>query len=35
MRVPVRKFKAGGPDLVKIFASASIRDGGVPRRAEG
>jgi len=26
----VRKFKADGADLVKIFASASIRDGGVP-----
>jgi imidazolonepropionase-like amidohydrolase len=30
MRVAVRKFKADGADLVKIFASASIRDGGVP-----
>ncbi len=30
MRVAVRTFKADGADLVKIFASASIRDGGVP-----
>jgi imidazolonepropionase-like amidohydrolase len=30
MRAAVRKFKADGADLVKIFASASIRDGGVP-----
>lgn len=30
MRGLVRKFKADGADLVKIFASASIRDGGVP-----
>ena len=30
MRVAVRTFKAEGADLVKIFASASIRDGGVP-----
>jgi imidazolonepropionase-like amidohydrolase len=30
MRGEVRKFKAAGADLVKIFASASIRDGGVP-----
>ncbi|HUU34782.1 MAG TPA: amidohydrolase family protein [Vicinamibacterales bacterium] len=30
MREAVRKFKADGADLVKIFASASIRDGGVP-----
>lgn len=30
LRGLVRKFKADGADLVKIFASASIRDGGVP-----
>ena len=30
MRAEVRKKKADGADLVKIFASASIRDGGVP-----
>lgn len=30
MRGLVRKFKADGADLVKIFASASIRDGGTP-----
>ncbi|MGD9905324.1 MAG: amidohydrolase family protein [Vicinamibacterales bacterium] len=30
MRAEVRRFKAAGADLVKIFASASIRDGGVP-----
>lgn len=30
MRGLVRKFKTDGADLVKIFASASIRDGGVP-----
>ena len=30
LRAAVRKFKADGADLVKIFASASIRDGGVP-----
>jgi imidazolonepropionase-like amidohydrolase len=30
IRAEVRKFKAAGADLVKIFASASIRDGGVP-----
>jgi len=30
MRAEVRKKKAEGADLVKIFASASIRDGGVP-----
>jgi imidazolonepropionase-like amidohydrolase len=30
IRAAVRKFKADGADLVKIFASASIRDGGVP-----
>ena len=29
IRGEVRKFKAAGADLVKIFASASIRDGGV------
>ena len=30
IREAVRKFKADGADLIKIFASASIRDGGVP-----
>ena len=30
MRERVRQFKADGADLVKIFASASIRDGGTP-----
>ncbi len=30
LRAQVRKFKADGADLVKIFASASIRDGGTP-----
>ena len=30
LRAAVRTFKADGADLVKIFASASIRDGGVP-----
>jgi aminopeptidase N len=30
MRDEVRKRKADGADLVKIFASASIRDGGTP-----
>lgn len=30
MREEVRKKKAEGADLVKIFASASIRDGGTP-----
>ena len=30
LRGLVRKFKTDGADLVKIFASASIRDGGVP-----
>ncbi|MGE0812498.1 MAG: amidohydrolase family protein [Vicinamibacterales bacterium] len=30
MRARVRQLKADGADLVKIFASASIRDGGVP-----
>ena len=30
LRAAVRKFKAEGADLIKIFASASIRDGGVP-----
>jgi imidazolonepropionase-like amidohydrolase len=30
IREEVRKKKAEGADLVKIFASASIRDGGVP-----
>ena len=30
IRAQVRKKKADGADLVKIFASASIRDGGVP-----
>jgi imidazolonepropionase-like amidohydrolase len=30
IRADVRKKKAEGADLIKIFASASIRDGGVP-----
>ena len=30
IRADIRKKKADGADLVKIFASASIRDGGVP-----
>ena len=30
IREQVRKLKADGADLMKIFASASIRDGGVP-----
>lgn len=30
LRAQVKKFKSDGADLVKIFASASIRDGGVP-----
>jgi imidazolonepropionase-like amidohydrolase len=30
LREYVRKKKAEGADLIKIFASASIRDGGVP-----
>ncbi len=30
LRAAVRKLKADGADLIKIFASASIRDGGVP-----
>ena len=30
VRAAVRRFKAAGADAVKIFASASIRDGGRP-----
>lgn len=30
IREQIRKLKGDGADLVKIFASASIRDGGVP-----
>jgi imidazolonepropionase-like amidohydrolase len=30
IRAEVRRLKGEGADLVKIFASASIRDGGVP-----
>ena len=30
LRAAVRRFKQGGADAVKIFASASIRDGGTP-----
>ena len=30
IREEIRKKKADGADLIKIFASASIRDGGVP-----
>ncbi len=30
IRGEIRQLKAAGADLIKIFASASIRDGGVP-----
>lgn len=30
IRAAVRQFKAQGADVIKIFASASIRDGGAP-----
>jgi imidazolonepropionase-like amidohydrolase len=30
IRVAVRRFKADGADAIKIFASASIREGGAP-----
>jgi imidazolonepropionase-like amidohydrolase len=30
IRQAVRQFKADGADVIKIFASASIRDGGAP-----
>ena len=30
IRERIRQFKAEGADLIKIFASASIRDGGTP-----
>ena len=30
IRAAVRRFKARGADAIKIFASASIRDGGTP-----
>jgi imidazolonepropionase-like amidohydrolase len=30
IRERIRQFKTEGADLIKIFASASIRDGGVP-----
>ena len=30
IRTDIRQKKAAGADLIKIFASASIRDGGVP-----
>jgi imidazolonepropionase-like amidohydrolase len=30
IRADIRRKKADGADLIKIFASASIRDGGVP-----
>ncbi len=30
IREQIRKLKSDGADLIKIFASASIRDGGVP-----
>jgi imidazolonepropionase-like amidohydrolase len=30
LRAAVRRFKADGADVIKIFASASIRDGGAP-----
>ncbi|MBK6486840.1 MAG: hypothetical protein IPF98_08220 [Gemmatimonadetes bacterium] len=29
IRAAVRRFKANGADVIKIFASKSIRDGGV------
>lgn len=34
IRADIRKKKAAGADLIKIFASASIRDGGVPTLAQ-
>jgi imidazolonepropionase-like amidohydrolase len=34
VRAVVRKFKADGADAVKIFASASIRDGGTPTMSD-
>jgi imidazolonepropionase-like amidohydrolase len=34
MREAVRKLKAGGADLVKVFASKSMREGGTPTLSE-
>jgi len=34
IRAAVRKFKADGADAIKIFASASIRDGGKPTMSD-
>lgn len=34
LRAEVRRFKTSGADLVKIFASASIRDGGTPTMSQ-
>lgn len=34
IREQVRKLKADGADLIKIFASASIRDGGTPTMSQ-
>jgi imidazolonepropionase-like amidohydrolase len=35
IRAIVRRFKAQGADAIKIFASASIRDGGVQTMTQG
>ncbi len=35
MRVAVRKLKADGADLVKVFASKSMREGGTPTLSQG
>jgi imidazolonepropionase-like amidohydrolase len=34
IREQIRKLKADGADLIKIFASASIRDGGTPTMSQ-
>lgn len=34
IREEIRKRKAGGADLIKIFASLSIRDGGAPTMSQ-
>ena len=34
IRADIRKKKADGADLIKIFASASIRDGGAPTMSQ-
>ena len=34
IREQIRKLKADGADLIKIFASASIRDGGAPTMSQ-